>query len=330
MRIPNHLSYSSLALWEKDREEFYLKYLAEHRAPRLPQLKPMAIGAAFDAYVKAALHEQLFGKRADPQFEFDTIFCTQVEVPHRDWARENGQYVFDSYKHSGAFQRLYDFLAVSVEPPRFEFTVEGKLAGRVPFLGKPDCRFVLDLGQGRIHVIVDWKVRGYCSKNPVSPSKGYMICRDGYTAARQSPSHGKEHSNYLAYDHRGLTINAGYLEGCSREYADQLSIYGWLQGELPGDENVVLGIEEIVAKPGQPLPYLRVATHRARVRGDYQRSLLDRITSCWDTITSGHIFAQLSREESDELCRTLEDVAVGLQPTGSSLDNWFNQVTRAQ
>ena len=71
---------------------------------------------------------------------------------------------------------------------------------------------MLDFGFGLIDCILDWKVRGYCSKYAASPSKGYVLCRDGYKSEKPSRSHGTEHDNYLAYNHRGLTINAGYLE----------------------------------------------------------------------------------------------------------------------
>ena len=62
MRKPTYLSHSSLALWAKDKDEFYIKHLAETRAPRIAQEVYMSVGGSFDAYVKAALHERLFGK----------------------------------------------------------------------------------------------------------------------------------------------------------------------------------------------------------------------------------------------------------------------------
>ena len=111
---------------------------------------------------------------------------------------------------------------------------------------------MLDFGLGPIHCILDWKVRGYCSKYAASPSKGYMLCRDGYQSDKPSKSHGTQHTNFLEYNHRGLTVNAGYMEYCNDEYADQLCLYGWLLGEKPGDENVVGMIEEIVSKPAEP------------------------------------------------------------------------------
>ena len=52
MRQPEHLSYSSFSLWYKDRDEFFIRYLAETKAPRLPQERYMSIGSAFDAYAK--------------------------------------------------------------------------------------------------------------------------------------------------------------------------------------------------------------------------------------------------------------------------------------
>ena len=326
MRIPKSLSYSSLTLWERDKDEFYVKYLSDHAAPRLPQTPPMAVGSAFDAEVKAALHAALFGAGANPQFEFQTIFESQVEPQCRDFALTAGKVVFEAYKVAGAYDDLLQLLQKAVEPPRFEFNVIGTIGG-APFSGKPDCRFVLDLGQGRIHCIWDWKVHGFCSKHGASPSKGYMTCLDGFKAAKPSRNHGKEHAMFLAMDFRGLAINSGYMEFCNDEYADQLCLYGWLLGEKVGDENVVLGIEELCAKPGSP-PTLRYARHRGRVKADYQQKLETRVKTCWDAISSGHIFTDLSRKDSDARCEVLDEMAVGLMSDGSALDQWFNDVTR--
>ena len=86
-------------------------------------------------------------------------------------------------------------------------------------------------------------------------------------------------------NYHGLLINSGYMEGCNNEYADQLCLYGWLLGEAVGDENVVLMIDEIVAKYMGPdvRPLLRVANHRGRVSKAHQerpreagRPVLDR------------------------------------------------------
>lgn len=344
MRVPKYLSYSSLSLWEKDKEEFYIRHLAETRAPRLPQETFMSVGSAFDAYVKSALHERIFGKGADPEFEFQPLFELQVEEHNRDWALGAGKYIFDCYVYSGSFDELLSLLLKSVETPKFESKVEGVINGLVPFTGKPDCRFVLKFDDcDPVRVVLDWKVKGYCSKYGASPSKGYALCRDGYDAiklgvdktkaqplGKQSRSHNTTHDLYLPLVHRGLTINAGYMETCNSEYADQISIYGWLLGEAPGDENVVVWIDEIVGKymGEDALPLLRVANHRSRVKGEYQTQLLNRAYECWNAITTGHIFGDLSRADSDARCQVLEQMSVGLQSGGSPEEDWFNEVVR--
>lgn len=329
MKTPRSLSYSSMTLWEKNPEEFYLRYMADHPAPRLPQEPPMAVGSSFDARVKSNLHADLFGAGSDPRFAFETVFESQVEPQCRDFALKAGQVVFDAYELCGAYDDLLALLKQSVETPRFEFKVDGTIAG-APFTGKPDCRFVLDFSEGLIHAILDWKVRGYCSKSATSPSKGYMLCRDGFQSDKPSRSHNTQHTNYLAYKHRGLTINAGYMEFCNDEYADQLCLYGWLLGEKPGDENVVGMIEEIAAKPGVPVPTLRIANHRARIKADYQQKLLDRVARCWEAVTSGNIYADMTPEENANRREVLEDMAISLGKSAGPYDDWFNSVTRPQ
>lgn len=333
MRTPTYLSYSALALFEKDPDEFVLKYLSENRPGRLPQTPPMSVGSSFDAYVKSALHEALFGKGTDPQYEFDALFEEQVEEQCRDFARAAGEYCFKAYKLTGAYDELLAWLQQSTEPPRFEVKLTGIIGG-APFLGKPDCRFVLDLGQGRISVVFDWKVKSFCSKYAASPSKGYALCRDGYTGM-PSRSHGTAHKMYMEYDFRGLQINRDYMEHCQDQYADQCTLYGWLLGEPIGSEETVVFIDELVCKPtGNAVegeyPLIRVANHRARVKAAYQHKILERVERCWGAITSGHIFLDLPREESDLRIETLEDMATGLATDGSKEEQWFNEVTRPQ
>lgn len=328
MRKPTYLSHSSLSLWSKDKEEFYIKHLAETRAPRIAQQNYMSVGASFDAYAKSALHERLFGKGADPQFEFQAIFEAQVEEHNRDFALEAGKYIFDSYVFTGAFDELLAMLEKSKEPPRFEFEVKGTVQG-VPIVGKPDCRFIQESG---VHVILDWKVKGYCSKYSASPSKNYRLCRDGYGPPfKKSRSDNLAHKNYVPYDHHGLEINELYMEAGNEEYADQLCLYGWLLGEQIGDEEVVCCIDEIVSKPmpeGKPL--LRVAQHRARVSNNHQMTVLNRAVDCWDAITSGWVFRDLGREENDLKCQHLERKVIALQSDGSVEEDLYAEMARPQ
>jgi hypothetical protein len=76
------------------------------------------------------------------------------------------------------------------------------------------------------------------------------------------------------------------------------------------------------------LPTLRYARHRGRVKADYQHTLAEKVATCWQAITSGHVFSSLSREDSDARCRVLDEMATGLMSNGTALDDWFNDVTR--
>lgn len=310
MRVPAYMSPSSLATWEKDEEEYYLKHCADTRAPRVPQERPASVGSAFDACAKSALHAALFGAGADPRYSYEALFEAQVEPQNRDWAKPEGEYVFENYKASGAYEALLSLLLKSDEPPRFEFSVEAVIGG-VPFLGKPDCRFVI----AGLHVVHDWKVNGYCSKNPTSPTKGYMFCRPDNAA----------HKKFQSLEHRGLVIDAGYLEDCSTSWADQLTLYGWALGEKVGDQEVVLSIHQIVCKPiPQQRPSLRFAEFRARVRDSYQELLLKRLQRAWRHVSTGHVLSKLSLEACKARCAMLDKEASALHFD----DGFFAEIAR--
>lgn len=337
MRTLKHFSPSSLALWEKDPEEFFLKHLAETRAPRVPQEAPASVGSSFDAYAKSALHAAIYGDDHDPKYSFEALFDAQVEPQNRDFARPAGRHVYECYRYSGFFDELLKELEASIEPPRFEFEIEAIIGG-VPFKGKPDCRYVR---RGPVHVVHDWKVNGYCSYGATSPTKGYMICRDGQAIAKPNKSNGQAHKQYVPCDFHGFTIDTGYMEDIETDWADQLSLYGWALGEQIGDQNVVLQIHQAVAKPlptpsatkdgplaERPKPHLRFSQYRARVRDSYQHHLLKRLQKAWAAVSTGHVLHHLSREDNDARIKMLEQESVGLQTDGSTLENFFAEAVR--
>lgn len=325
MRLPKTLSHSSHSLYAKDEQEFYLRYLCEHRPPRTPQQNFMAIGSAFDAYVKTSLFFDLFGN--NDGFDFNQVFEDQVEPQNRDWALEEGAYVFKSYCYTGAYDDLRKLLEQAKEPPRFEFTVTGEIGDMgVPFLGKPDCYFIHKYG---FPVMLDWKVKGYCSKSAQSPTPGYQMCRDGWSPEFAKPTRGgnRAYKLYLPYDHHGMEINAAWLEQGSTDYADQLAAYTWLMGGKIGE--VFLGcIDELVCKPGPQRPLIRVAQHRSRVSMSHQLDLLERIEKCWTACVTGHVFSDKTKEESDARCEELDNIAIGLQSDGDHGD-YFNEIVRS-
>jgi hypothetical protein len=320
-----------MTLFWTDPDEFYIKYLAENRPAKIPQTDAMCVGSAFDAYVKSALHGALFGEGSDPVYELETLFESQVEPQNRDFGWDAGKYCYERYVASGAYDELLALLQQSIEPPRFECDLKGTI-GIAPFTGKPDCRFVIDLGSGRISVILDWKVRGFCSKHAQSPTKGYKLCRDTWSG-KASRSHGKSHKMYMEHDFRGLPINRDYMENCAEKYADQCSLYGWLLGEPVGSEDMLVFIDELCCKPtgvavDGEYPTIRVANYRSRVKVEYQQELIERVNTCWNAITSGHVFIEMSREESDEHIEMLDSMATALASDGSDEENWYSEVTR--
>lgn len=331
MRYPTYLSPSSLALWESDREEFYLKHLAEKRPPKIPQTNYMAIGSAFDAYVKSELHEAIFGEGADPRFEFDAIFTEQVEEHNRDFGVKAGKYAFDCYKLAGAYDDLLAELEKSEFDPQFEFRVD-KIVNGVPLMGKPDCRYIHETGA---HVILDWKVNGFCSKYGSTPYKYYSLIRDGWDEETAKPSRGcnRMHKGYSALVHKGVKIGSHYLEDTCKDWADQLSIYAWMLDEKVGSEDVIVCIDQIACKPREgEFPLLRIANHRSRVSTAWQNQLVQRLTSCWKTIQSEYIFTGMSEDESKARQEVLEMEAATLALDGSDggVEAWVSEISREQ
>lgn len=325
MRKPEYLSPSSISLWVQNRSDFYLRYLAENRPPREPQTQPMSIGSAFDAYVKSYLYEKLFGKR-DERYVFENLFEAQVEAHNRDWAYNHGRYVFQQYKESGALADLMLILGSSPSDPRFEFEVkgvqhgyregiEGKF-GEVVLLGKPDVDFFTKEG---VHCVLDWKVNGYCSKYPKSPSPYYLRLR---SAGRTNQGmHGKCHPLV----HNGLEINiACGLEHIDRDWARQLAIYGWLCGE-PVKGDFITIIHQLACSPNPGgLPKIRIAEHHNRVGRDYQQETFDLACTIWECIAEEHIFKEMSLEESRSRCALLDEYHRNYQVSdGNSMDNFI-------
>jgi len=324
MRTPKYLSNTSISLFHSDRMEFYLKYLADNRPPRFKQTQPMSVGSAFDAFVKSYIVEKLFGT-VPPEYERDTIFTTQVEEHNRDWARVAGEHVFTCYKRSGALADLMLELELAEAAPRFEFTVERTIRG-VPLLGKPDVWFITKEG---MHVLIDWKVNGYCAKRTTSPKKGYIKVVDGWDPkeAKASRNNRAMHKDAQILRIGGILCNvAVHLEDVDIKWADQTALYGWLMGEEIGAK-FMTGIDQIVCKPGKDKPLIRIARHRCRVSEAYQQGLWLRVKKVWDTIQSGHIFEDITREKSDARCLMLDDYHKAYEGTDRN-ERWFQEITR--
>lgn len=335
MKELEYISPTRLRLWEQDKERFYLEYLSDNRPEREPQTQPMSVGSSFDAFAKNHLHEGLFGKGFDPRFDLMTIFESQVESHHRDFAFEAGKHCFDQYKKSGALADLLLELQKAVGTPRFEIEVKGVIDGRregvtldiqgITFLGKPDVFFINSLGA---HVIIDWKVNGYCANRTISPMQGYVrlrACDPLFPGYYVNKGH---HKDAVLLSKNGVTINAaGCLEDFNEDWARQLSVYAWLCGMDVGSEYIV-GIDQLVCKPSGGRPEIRVAEHRAHVRKDHQWSIFREAQDMWSTCRSDHIFRDLSPEDSKARCSQLDELKAVLDGDGSIQDDWFKTVCR--
>ena len=122
-RTPQYLSPSALSLYKKDQVEYYRRYCCDSRPIKIPQTVPMAVGSAFDAFVKS----YLFGKlcSAAPieecaKYDLTKLFNAQVETQNRQEVWEYGAHLFDMYKESGALADLMMELSKSIDTPRFE------------------------------------------------------------------------------------------------------------------------------------------------------------------------------------------------------------------
>lgn len=303
MRKMEYLSPSSLACWENDSEDFYRNYLADNRAPRQSQTAAMAVGSAFDAFVKAHIIREMYSSIAK-QYELETLLGSQVESQNI-MSVEAGQKCFEAYVKSGALADLILELNKSSVQPRFEFTANRIVKDiGVPILGKPDCYFITD---GGAHVLLDWKVNGYFSL--ANPKAGYCMLREP-TGER------KVHKNCMIMDFKGIMINVGsYLEDVDDQWASQLATYGWLMGEEIGGDFVVIIEQLACSKNG-----IRVASHRSRIGKDFQIRLAERYAKLWEIVNSDWIFRDMSKKDSLARCVMLDAAA------GAAIDTDFARV----
>ncbi len=335
MRTPNYLSPSSIKTYFDNADEFYMKYLADVKPPRMAQTQPMAAGSAFDAAVKSFLYFRFYGNYGpDNKYGPDALFEAQVEEHNRDWAKAVGKHIFDEYKAMGALADLILEIQTGITAPSFEFSIQSTVStsvGEVPILGKPDLFFIN--GEG-VRVIPDWKVNGYCSESTTSPKKGYVKVR-----GRGIKNNGMPHKECWPEKYKGIVINKAItLVDVDITWADQVTIYGWLLGEEVGAENLIGGIEQICG----PKYQLRFASHRClATKSAYQFDLVRRIEIVWGAIVSGKkgYFSSigLNEAESEERCDGIEEAAKALgEGTREGTDEekafamFINKVSRKQ
>lgn len=300
------LSPSAYNLWYSNRDEFYMKYLSPNRIPKIPQSKPMSVGAAFDVEVKAAISAEL-----GIEMDREAAFAKQVEEHNSEWAAVAGRACWEAYKKCGAYAEI---LTEIEGTPRMEDRIKGNVKG-VPLQGIPDLLFRT---KGGGHVVLDWKVNGYCSKSGVSPEKGYIKIRD----TEFSNKHGTAHPDAVIASVKGISVNvATTLDILNREWAVQLAIYAWILGEPIGGDFIV-GIDQLVCRP--PGPRIRVAKHRLLLDSGFQNHLADDLVNVWTRICDGNIFDNITDQAAHR--ETLDLVAASYGKGESEQDKWFDSL----
>lgn len=342
MRRPSYLSPTSMSKWAEDPNLYYLKYLSSNPLPSEPQSMAMSVGSAFDAYVKSFLYEHLFGHPSkagnDETFLKDALFEEQVEEHNRDFARKAGEHCFTWYRILGALDGLMLDLGKSQGPPKFEMKVFGTVTygadtvvSSVPYHVRPDLHYINEHGA---FVILDWKVNGYCSKNGISPAKGFV-------RARRNGMMPWTHADCDLGTFKGLTINTrNGLEKYDSEWAKQCSVGAWVCGAKMLDDYVCV-IHQLACAKDQKIT---VAEHVAHVTPAFQEQIHKEASVLWDAITTvvhtcnnscgnckgqgcykcatwvgprekwiftsceciPHVFKHLSKADSDALCGLLD------------------------
>lgn len=251
MRTPKYLSPTQLMKWNRDKKDYFMNYLSEHRPPRMPQTRAMAIGAAFDAKVKSYL-----SKGTE---DFTKLFESQVEKHNWDWAHQAWPEVWELYKESGVLQDLVLLLSKATSPPKFESRIVGEVQNLM-LNGVPDVSFSI----GDLDIILDWKVNGYMSK--ASPKKGYIY---------RYPK-GNSHKDVFVTNHYKIPCISDPFEDLYPEWALQLCTYSWLLGKPIINRSLVI-IHQI-AWPGQ------VAVHSGLCSDTFQQKTFDDYMNLWKVV----------------------------------------------
>ncbi len=326
-----HISPSGLKMFEANRDEFYMKYIARFKPPSIPQTKPMSVGSAFDAIAKAYINTTLTTGELDPVYQEGALFTAQVEEQNRKWALPAGRHCYNQYLYSGAMAGLMVEIAQGDAKPRYEFDVKGLVKkdgdDGVNLAGKPDLAYRNKHG---LDIIKDWKVNGFCARSASSPKPGYVMCRDGWSDGKPSRNHGQGHKDAQVQIISGMRVNVGcYLEDVDRDWATQLACYGWLLGQPIGGQ-FLAGIEQLSCSPSgiEDKPNIRVASFRNFISKQFQEEAYQRFYNCWRAMKTGIFYPELPRYENDLKCLEMEKMAQTLNPTGDHNEDWFNNMNR--
>ena len=289
MRTPKYLSPTSFMLYEKDRDEYYQRYMSPAPLAKQVQTVEMAIGSAFDFSVKQKICTDL-------KQELPKGLKLQVDNPLvAEEALAEGKLVLDLYVQSGAYAAL--LIESAGSRMDMEFSVAGILhsaCGAVPLSGRPDAVF-----KG---CIMDWKVNSW--RRGCSPAPGYVGIYD-----RSGPCPRRSRGDCVPVMVGGVICNLG--AGFKPDWEIQIGIYSMIIGQdLLGDGRVIAAVDQIVG-PGSAG---RIAKHRAVIPVARIENLKERLFKAWEHI-SGKVpfWDELSFEDCAARMRMLDKAATVLK-----------------
>lgn len=283
MRKPKYISPSSFNSFMTDPIKHYICHLSSVPLGRDPQTIHMAMGSAFDAFVKHQITEDL---QTSTRFDLRQLYEEQVAAPFRDELWPKAKMLLEEYKRCGAYGIAVEDMGLASLEPRFEFDVSATILG-VPVFGKPDAFYHNQYG---VPVVLDWKVNSFLSG--ADAKKPFFII-DHQT--------GEPHRKVVLKSSMGLPVAANkYLEDTDKSWAFQQMIYAVGLGcELGG--NFITSIDQVT---GGPTFY----TYRAHLSKPFQIESAKKLKQMWEDLQSGYVFRclGLSREESDALMEKLD------------------------
>ncbi len=318
--IPSYYSPSSCSKFYQDRAEYYLMYLAKTRAPRMKSTPAMNLGNVYDSLVTHAIAVMFYGLsdvRTQTEFSMETL----MEACHEDHLDMDEQLaiaqdIFNQYKATGGFAALCAELrqadpgSIKMQQKSYYNSPKG-----YTLFGYMDISFTI----GDVLVVRDFKLNGYFSKAGITLIKNYIDAFPKDVKRVKYP-----HKDVFLSKHVcGLQFAFGCASKAIPQYARQLATYGWaLNGNKAPVENLLLGIEQVSCKRGSNrVPEIMFARTSNFIKPDAQLQLLKEYDFMHETIISGHIFDDLTREESDAKCVELNNLALGMQDDGSGFND---------
>lgn len=283
MRQIKYISPSSFFSFTRNPKAHYIRHLSDQGIGREPQTIHMAMGSAFDAFIKAQITNDL---QVANRFDLKSLFEAQVDPEFRSELWPKASFLLEEYKSCGAYGVLVEDMGLAQLEPKFEFDVVAEILG-VPIFGKPDAFYKNKNGTP---VVLDWKVNSFLSGNNMA--KKYFIL---------SHQTGMPHKSCSYSVNEGLPVMINhYLEEIDDQWAFQQFVYAIGLGCNIGDR-FITSIDQVTGGPS-------FYTYRAYLSPIFQIESAKKIKQMWEDITTGYIFRGLglTREESDNLIKVLD------------------------